>query len=131
MLSRKNPSQFISFTEMAAGYVCLLVTVRRHKGAKAKPAVADVAGELGLTPGRAQRLFYGYFGEIAPVDESEWMEMRERAAAMLLREAAGLRRKADYYEWKAKELRADRASRWNGGGEEAAWQSASASGGGG
>ena len=105
------PSKKIShFTELTRDYLRLLVLVRRRDGTKSVAAVAEVAAELGIPSGRAQSLYYGYdYRYAAGVDEPEWLSIRERAATLLMREAAVLRQRAAMLEEHAQRVRTETA----------------------
>lgn len=130
MASRQKASPFQSFTDMAREYVRLIVLVRKYSGVSAADVMRDTAGELGLGRRRTEAIYYGYSERfVTGVTETEWVSVREKAAAILLREAASLRRRADYLEAKAKEIHEQAPSQYNGGGANA-WLSAGADAGG-
>jgi len=101
------PSKKIShFTKLTRDYLRLLVALRRRDGTKCVAAVAEVATELGIPSSRAQSLYYGYdYRYASGVDEPEWLTIRERAATILLREAAALRQRAAMLEAHAQQVR--------------------------
>ncbi len=91
-----------SLTDLTRECVRLLIAVRRGAGIKSRIAVAEVAGELGMTRDRAWKLYYGYADRyVSGVEQAEWLTVRERAAAILLREAEELRRRAERLEAEA------------------------------
>ena len=111
---------FKSFTDLAREYIRLIVLVRRYSGVSAKHVIADTAGELGLGKRRTAAIYYGYDERYATgVDETAWMSVREKAAAILLKEAASLRRRAAYLEAKAEQIQAEKPSQFNNGGADA------------
>ena len=130
MTTRQKLPRFKSFTDLTREYVRLVVQLRRYAGIKASHALADTAGELGLGQRRTEALYYGYSERyVTGVAEPEWVSVREKAASILLKEAASLRRRANYLEAKAKEIHEQAPSRFNGGGANA-WLSAGADAGG-
>ena len=94
-----------SLTDLTREYVRLIINARRQAGAKSHIALADVAGELGITRDRAWKLYYGYSNRhISGVERAEWLTVRERAAAILIREADELRRRAAQLEAEAQSV---------------------------
>jgi hypothetical protein len=130
MAARQKASPFQSFTDLAREYVRLIVLVRKYSGVSAATIMKDTAGDLGLGQRRTEAIYYGYNERfVTGVTETEWVSVREKAAAILLKEAASLRRRANYLEAKAKEIHEQAPSRFNGGGLNA-WLSAGADAGG-
>ena len=106
-MSQSNMS-LPSLTDLTRDYVRLVIKARRRAGAKSRVAVADVASELGMTRDRAWKLYYGYADRyVSGVEQAEWLTVRERAAAILLREAEELRRRAERLEAEALQVRTE------------------------
>ena len=103
-MSQSNVS-LPSLTDLTRDYVRLVIGARRRAGAKSSVALADVAGELGITRDRAWKLYYSYGDRrISDVEREEWLMVRARAAVILMREADELRRRAAQLEAEAQSV---------------------------
>jgi hypothetical protein len=105
-----------------ADYLRLIVRARyRRGGVKASVAIADVGAELGIPPGRASALYYGYSARYPQdVGEDEVVAVRRQATALLMREADELRRRADALEAEIEQIKRENT-------EAPAWLSGPAS----
>ena len=117
-LSRKKA--VTTFSDLARSYLCLFVRLRRRAGLKAEDAVRDVATEIGIKPGRAWMIYYGYEDRFGAITQEEWLSVRGRAAEILLREAAELRQQIVELELEAEQIKRDMS-------EAGPWLSGSAS----
>ena len=107
-MSRKKPST--AFSDLTRSYLSMLVRFRRNAGVKTGNAVADVATEIGIGPGRGSMLYYGYVDRFGAITEAEWEVVRERAAEMLAREADDLHRRADELRAEIEQLKREQQS---------------------
>jgi AraC-like DNA-binding protein len=89
-------------TENAIAVVRDIIAALRRRGLKSEHALVDLARDLGIARKRVRTLFYRD-GEPVVLSE-EWHSLRLKAAALLRREAAEQRRRADETDARAYEL---------------------------